>query len=56
MWLPKISQKQYHEICFGDEGQEFKLMPIGDFIKAEGVITQLQERFKDYLVGKEIDN
>lgn len=56
MWLPKISQKQYQEICFGDEGQEFKLMPIEDFIKAEGVIPQLQERFKDYLVGKEIDN
>ena len=29
---------------------------IEDFIKAEGVIPQLQERFKDYLVGKEIDN
>ncbi|MDU4412091.1 MAG: DNA mismatch repair protein MutT, partial [Streptococcus sp.] len=35
---------------------EFKLMPVEDFIKAEGVIPQLQERFKDYLVGKEIDN
>ena len=54
--VAQISQKQYQEICFGDEGQEFKLMPIEDFIKAEGVIPQLQERFKDYLVGKEIDN
>ena len=52
----QISQEQYREIRFGDEGQEFKLMPIEDFIKAEGVIAQLQERFKDYLVGKEIDN
>ena len=54
--VAQISQKQYQEICFGDEGQEFKLMPIEDFIKAEGVIPQLQERFKDYLVGKELDN
>ena len=54
--VAQISQEQYQEIDFGDEGQEFKLMPIEDFIKAEGVIPQLQERFKDYLVGKEIDN
>ena len=53
--VAQISQKQYQEICFGDEGQEFKLMPIEDFIKAEGVIPQLQERFKDYLVGKETE-
>mgnify|MGYP002575577502 FL=1 len=51
----RISQEQYREIRFGDEGQEFKLMPIEDFIKAEGVIPQLQERFKDYLVGKETE-
>lgn len=30
-------------------------MPVEDFIKAEGVIAQLQERFKDYLVGKETE-
>lgn len=47
-----ISQKQYQEIDFGDEGQEFKLMPIEDFIKAEGIIPQLQERFKDYVSRK----
>ncbi len=40
----RISQEQYREIRFGDEGQEFKLMPVEDFIKAEGVIPQLQER------------
>ena len=34
----RISQEQYREIRFGDEGQEFKLMPVEDFIKAEGVI------------------
>ena len=47
--VAQISQEQYQEIDFGDEGQEFKLMPIEDFIKAEGIIPQLQERFKDYL-------
>lgn len=46
--VAQISQGQYQEIYFGDEGQEFKLMPIEDFIKAEGIIPQLQERFKDY--------
>ena len=54
--VAQISQKQYQEICFGDEGQEFKLMPIEDFIKAEGIIPQLQERFKDYLSEKEENN
>ena len=53
--VDQISQEQYREIRFGDEGQEFKLTPIEDFIKAEGVIAQLQERFKDYLVGKETE-
>ena len=52
----RISQEQYREIRFGDEGQAFKLMPVEDFIKVEGVIPQLQERFKDYLVGKETEN
>lgn len=52
----QISQEQYQEIDFGDEGQEFKLMPIEDFIKAEGIIPQLQERFKDYLSEKEENN
>ena len=48
----QISQEQYREIRFGDEGQEFKLMPIEDFIKAEGVIPQLQERVRDYVEKK----
>ena len=52
----RISQEQHREIRFGDEGQEFKLMPVEDFIKAEGVIPQLQERFKDYLSEKEENN
>ena len=30
----RISQEQYREIRFGDEGQEFKLMPVEDFIKS----------------------
>ena len=54
--VAQISQGQYQEIDFGDEGQEFKLMPIEDFIKAEGIIPQLQERFKDYLSEKEENN
>ena len=54
--VAQISQEQYQEIDFGDEGQEFKLMPIEDFIKAEGIIPQLQERFKDYLSEKEENN
>ena len=54
--VAQISQEQYQEIDFGEEGQEFKLMPIEDFIKAEGIIPQLQERFKDYLSEKEENN
>lgn len=54
--VAQISQEQYQEIDFGDEGQEFKLMLIEDFIKAEGIIPQLQERFKDYLSEKEENN
>ena len=54
--VAQISQEQYQEIDFGDEGQEFKFMPIEDFKKAEGIIPQLQERFKDYLSEKEENN
>ena len=42
----RISQEQYREIRFGDEGQEFKLMPVEDFIKAEGVIPSCRNALK----------
>ena len=56
LWLPKLVRSSIKRFVLEMKGRNLKLMPIEDFIKAEGVIPQLQERFKDYLVGKEIDN
>ena len=49
----KLTQEQIDSIVFGDEGQGYKLMSCKDFISAEGVVPQFQERVKDYLEEKE---
>lgn len=44
-----ISQKEYDSIVLGDEGQDYKLMSIDEFLSHKKVIPQLQERLRDYL-------
>ena len=44
-----LSQDQFDNITFGDEGQTYKLMSIEEFLGSDKVVPQLQERLKDYL-------
>ena len=45
----QISQEQFDNIVFGDEGQGYKLMPIEEFLGSDKVVPQLQGRLRDYL-------
>ncbi len=47
--VASISQEQFDQIVFGDEGQDYKLTPVGDFLTDEQVIPQLRGRVKDYM-------
>ena len=49
----KLTQEQFDKITFGDEGQGYKLMSCKEFICAEGVVPQFQERVREYLEEKE---
>ena len=45
----QLSQEQFDNITFGDEGQCFKLMTIEEFLTLDQVVPQLQERVRDYV-------
>ena len=45
----KLTQEQFDNITFGDEGQGYQLMNIEEFLSSSQVVPQLQERLKDYL-------
>ena len=45
----QLSQEQFDNITFGDEGQGYQLMNVEEFLSSSQVVPQLQERLKDYL-------
>ena len=45
----KLTQEQFDNITFGDEGQGYKLMPIEEFLNSKQAVPQLQGRLRDYL-------
>lgn len=45
----KLTQEQFDQIVFGDEGQGYKLMGIEEFLGSDKAVPQLQERVRDYL-------
>ena len=45
----QLSQDQFDNITFGDEGQGYKLMNIEEFLTSSQVISQLQGRLRGYL-------
>ena len=45
----QLSQEQFGNIIFGDEGQAYKLMNIEEFLTSSQVVPQLQGRLRDYL-------
>ena len=47
--VSQLSQEQFGNIIFGDEGQAYKLMNIEEFLTSSQVVPQLQGRLRDYL-------
>lgn len=47
----KLTQEQFDNITFGDEGQGYKLMGVEEFLTLDQVVPQLQERVRDYVEG-----
>ena len=45
----QLSQDQFDNITFGDEGQAYKLMSIDEFLGSDKVVPQFQGRLRDYL-------
>lgn len=45
----QLSQEQFDNITFGDEGQGYQLMPIEEFLASSQAVPQLQRRLRDYL-------
>jgi len=45
----QLSQEQFDNITFGDEGQGYQLMNVEEFLSSSQVVPQLQGRLKDYL-------
>lgn len=45
----ELSQEQFDNIVFGDEGQGYKLMSIEEFLASSQVVPQLQDRLIDYM-------
>ena len=49
----QLSQDQFDNITFGDEGQTYKLMSIEEFLNSKQAVPQLQGRLRDYLKESE---
>ncbi len=45
----QLTQERFDNILLGDEGQDFKLMSIEEFLTLDQVVPQLQERVRDYV-------
>lgn len=45
----KLTQEQFDQIVFGDEGQGYQLMNVEEFLSSSQVVPQLQDRVRDYL-------
>ena len=48
----QLSQEQFDDIVFGDEGQGYKLMNIDEFLGSDKVVPQLQDRVRNYMEEK----
>lgn len=45
----QLTQNQFDNIVFGDEGQGYQLMNVKEFLSSSQVVPQLQDRVRDYL-------
>ena len=48
----RLTQEQFESIIFGDEGQGYKLVSFEEFLTADRVVPQLQERVREYVEKK----
>ena len=44
----QLTQNQFDNITFGDEGQGYQLMNVEEFLGSDKVVPQLQDRVRDY--------
>ena len=44
-----LTQEQFDNITFGDEGQGYQLMNVEEFLSSSQVVPQLQDRLRDYM-------
>ncbi|GGL93584.1 NUDIX hydrolase [Pseudomonas asuensis] len=44
-----LSTEEVEAICFGDEGQYWRMMPIAEFLTLPDAVPYLQTRLRDYL-------
>ena len=45
----QLTQNQFDNITFGDEGQGYQLMNVEEFLSSSQVVPQLQDRVRDYM-------
>ena len=45
----QLSQEQFDNITFGDEGQSYQLVNVEEFLSSSQVVPQLQDRVRDYM-------
>ncbi len=48
-----VSQTALNSVVFGDEGQEWKVMPIHQFLTDDNVVPRLKGRLADFLATPE---
>lgn len=44
-----VTNKQLASVVFGDEGQEWKMMPFEEFLEHKNAVPGMQTRLRDYL-------
>jgi 8-oxo-dGTP diphosphatase len=50
--VAKLNPDMIEKICLGEEGQQWKLIPINKFLSSQNVISHLQKRLRIYLNTK----
>lgn len=46
-----ITEKQYKNITFGNEGRQWAVIDLGDFLSKDDIVPQLRERLMDLADG-----
>jgi len=52
-YVGRLSGEQLENIVFGDEGQNWQMMGVEEFLASDEAVSHLQDRLRDYLKKKE---